>query len=106
MASITGLWVPTFIICHIIAVSALLHTLTDIILPKQALSRVRVQAIMYLYAKEQQEGYYTSKKRFFMKRLGMIGGKKDARRPAVPARRARLSRAQVRGRTQSSGPLL
>ena len=48
-----------------------------------------VQAIMYLYAKEQQSGFYTSKKRFFMKRLGIISAKRDAKlakHPAAPAR--------------------
>ena len=70
-----------------------------------------MQLAQYLYAKEQQEGYYTAKKRYFMKRLGMIDPKKEARiakgapdklgrRPSALARAkakaAALSHAHVR----------
>lgn len=61
-----------------------------------------VQLIQYLYAKEQQSGYYTSKKRYVLKRLGLIDPRYEAwlaklppEERALPKRASALKRAKA-----------
>ena len=62
-----------------------------------------MQLIQYLYAKEQQSGYYTSKKRYVLKRMGLIDPRYEAwlaklppEERDLPKRASTLKRAKAK----------